>query len=150
MNETEVEEERRLCYVGITRARNRLYITNARMRMIYGNTVMYPQSRFISEIPEKLINRDMARQVRYQKPASSPVSSTPRPISTPLPTVAPKAAAPRPGVEWKAGDKAQHAKWGLGTVVEVRGSGDNQEVKVAFPGMGIRQLMIKFAPLTRV
>ncbi|MBP2655157.1 MAG: ATP-dependent helicase PcrA [Firmicutes bacterium] len=151
MSETEVEEERRLCYVGITRARSRLYITNARMRMIYGNTVMYPPSRFISEIPEKLLNRDMARQERYQKTTSSPVSTAQRPVSAPPRAGAqPAATPPRPGVEWKAGDKAQHAKWGLGTVVEVRGSGDNQEVKVAFPGMGIRQLMIKFAPLSRV
>jgi len=52
--------------------------------------------------------------------------------------------------DWRAGDKAQHGKWGIGTVVEVRGTGDDQELKIAFPGQGIRQLMVKFAPLNKV
>ncbi|MBP2649891.1 MAG: ATP-dependent helicase PcrA [Firmicutes bacterium] len=162
MSETEIEEERRLCYVGITRARTKLYLTNARMRTIYGNTVMYPPSRFIGELPEKLVERHLRQAVanKAQNPsyqtARRPVSAAPAPRSTAPASAAPAsatarpAATPRTGGDWKAGDKAQHAKWGLGTVVEVRGTGDNQEVKVAFPGMGIRQLMIKFAPLTRV
>ena len=156
MNESEIEEERRLCYVGITRARTKLYITNARMRTIYGNTVMYPPSRFISEIPENLVERHV-RQTFQAKSSNSMYGSATRPVSTPsrrpMPQAggsAPRAAVPRAGGEWKAGDKAQHAKWGLGTVVEVRGTGDQQEIKVAFPGMGIRQLMVQFAPLTRV
>jgi len=156
MNESEIEEERRLCYVGITRARTKLYITNARMRTIYGNTVMYPPSRFISEIPENLVERHV-RQTFQAKSSNSMYGSATRPVSTPsrrpMPQAggsAPRAAVPRAGGEWKAGDKAQHAKWGLGTVVEVRGTGDQQEIKVAFPGMGIRQLMVLFAPLTRV
>ncbi|HMM22508.1 MAG TPA: DNA helicase PcrA [Selenomonadales bacterium] len=148
MNETEVEEERRICYVGITRAQRRLYITNARMRTIYGNTVMYPPSRFLNELPEEVVEDYKIRKEplnRYSaalSPAPAPLraAGAQRPLGT---------EKPSGGADWKAGDKARHAKWGVGTVVEVRGNGDNQEVKVAFPGMGIRQLMVKFAPLAR-
>lgn len=143
MNETEVEEERRLCYVGITRAQRKLYITHARLRTIYGNTVMYPPSRFLNEIPECLVDKHIIKYDRYSQ-ALSPEPAPARPLSAPSP------AERRVVAEWKAGDKVEHAKWGTGTVVEVRGSGDGQEVKVAFPGMGIRQLMVKFAPLTRL
>lgn len=143
MSETEIEEERRLCYVGITRARRRLYITNARMRTIYGNTVMYPPSRFLTEIPRELLEEQVVKPDRY----SAALRPAPTPLRTPA---APPPARPAAAADWRAGDKAQHAKWGVGTVVEVRGEADNQEVKVAFPGLGIRQLMVKFAPLTKV
>jgi len=144
MNETEVEEERRLCYVGITRAQRKLFVTNARLRTIYGNSVMYLPSRFLKEIPEELVEKPVVKR----EPSSQgrmPMPSTIVPMS-PLP----QRAAPKPDADWKAGDKVEHSKWGTGTVVEVRGSGDSQEVKVAFPGLGIRQLMVKFAPLTKI
>jgi DNA helicase II / ATP-dependent DNA helicase PcrA len=144
MNETEVEEERRLCYVGITRARRKLFVSNARLRTIYGNSVMYPPSRFLKEIPEGLLDRAPARRAPGGQ-SRMPMPSTVVPM-TPLP----QRAEPKPSADWRAGDKVEHAKWGTGTVVEVRGSGDSQEVKVAFPGLGIRQLMVKFAPLTKL
>lgn len=158
MNETEVEEERRLCYVGITRAQRKLFITNARMRTIYGNTVMYPPSRFLGEIPDELVDKHNVKQnVKYdrysQALSPSPAPAAAKPLLPPLPTVMapkPSATASKQSAEWKAGDKVEHGKWGVGTVVEVRGSGDSQEVKVAFPGLGIRQLMLKFAPLNRI
>ncbi|MDR3560037.1 MAG: DNA helicase PcrA [Negativicutes bacterium] len=146
MNETEVEEERRLCYVGITRARQKLFVSNARIRTIYGNSVMYPPSRFLKEIPEELVDRPTVRREPSAQGRMPMPSTVVRPLS-PLPPSAPPRAA---SGDWKAGDKAEHTKWGVGTVVEVRGSGDSQEVKIAFPGMGIRQLMVQFAPLTRV
>ncbi len=145
MDDTEVEEERRLCYVGITRAQRRLFITNAKMRTIYGNTVMYPPSRFLQEIPETLVEKHNVKRDRYSQ-ALSPAPA-PSPLRTPA---APTLKADRPAGDWRAGDKVEHAKWGVGTIVEVRGEGDGQEVKVAFPGMGIRQLMAKFAPLKKV
>jgi DNA helicase-2/ATP-dependent DNA helicase PcrA len=143
MNDTEVEEERRLCYVGITRAQRRLFLTNAKLRTIYGNTVMYPPSRFLQEIPEALVEKHNVKRDRYS-PALSPA---PSPLRTPA---APTLKADKPAGDWRAGDKVEHAKWGVGTIVEVRGEGDGQEVKVAFPGMGIRQLMAKFAPLKKL
>ncbi|MDT8900226.1 DNA helicase PcrA [Anaeroselena agilis] len=145
MNDDEVEEERRLCYVGITRAQRKLFITNAKMRTIYGNTVMYPSSRFLQEIPEALVEKHNVKRDRYSQ-ALTP-APTPSPLRTP---VAPTLKTDRPAGNWRAGDKVEHAKWGVGTIVEVRGEGDGQEVKVAFPGMGIRQLMAKFAPLKKV
>lgn len=157
MNETELEEERRLCYVGITRARNKLYLSNARMRTIYGNTVMYPPSRFFDEIPRDLLEDAQPRPQTAVKPANTvmgrPLPNGGRPTalrpSVLQPTV--HVAQPaKPSENWRVGDKAQHTKWGVGTVVEVRGEGENQEVKIAFPGQGIRQLMTKFAPIAKV
>jgi DNA helicase-2/ATP-dependent DNA helicase PcrA len=143
MNDSEVEEERRLCYVGITRARRRLFLTNAKLRTIYGNTVMYPPSRFLQEIPETLVDKHSVVRDRY----SSALGPASKPLVTPA---APTFQSDKPAGDWRAGDKVEHAKWGVGTIVEVRGDGDSQEVKVAFPGMGIRQLMAKFAPLKKV
>jgi len=144
LSEREIEEERRLCYVGVTRARRKLFVTNARMRTIYGNTVMYPPSRFLGEIPEALMEKNTVRPPDRCRPAPNPA---PVPLRTPA---APAVKGGRPAADWRAGDKVEHAKWGVGTIVAVRGSGDGQEVKVAFPGRGIRQLMAKFAPLTKI
>ena len=144
MSETDLEEERRLCYVGITRARRKLFVSNARLRMLYGNSVMYPPSRFLSELPEALVDKQVVKREQHSQKLT-PMPSTVVPMA-PLPPP----AAKKPASDWKAGDKVEHNLWGVGTVVEVRGSGDSQEVKVAFPNMGIRQLMVKFAPLMRV
>lgn len=145
MSETELEEERRLCYVGITRAQRKLYLTNARMRTIYGNSVMYPPSRFLSEVPRELIEAHVPKNTMLAaSQKTSPVAERPRL------TLIQKDRPPVSSGDWKAGDKAQHAKWGIGTVVEVRGTGEEQELKIAFPGQGIRQLVVKFAPLNKV
>ena len=146
MNDNDVEEERRLCYVGITRAQRKLFITNARMRTIYGNTVMYPPSRFLQEIPETLVEKHIVKPSR-DRYSQALAPAAPPPLRT---AAAPTLKTDKPAGDWRAGDKVEHAKWGVGTVVEVRGAGDSQEVKVAFPGMGIRQLMAKFAPLKKV
>lgn len=168
MNDSEIEEERRICYVGITRARRKLYVTNARMRMIYGRTNMYPPSRFLQEIPADLVQREGARPPQsaqsqeratgsfgVQKPAFSwSASGAMTPPAAGLGAavvnrIVTTQAAAAGNAEWKAGDKAQHGKWGVGTVVEVRGTGESQELKIAFPGQGIKQLMTKFAPITK-
>ena len=107
---------------------------------------MYLPSRFLSEIPEELVDKHSERSERSSQTAGLG-KLLPKPgfeSAPPINTVAPKAT------DWKAGERVEHEKWGTGTVVEVRGTGDNQEVKVAFPGMGIRQLLTKFAPLTRI
>ena len=163
MDEEEIEEERRLCYVGITRAERNLYLTNARMRTLYGNTVYYPPSRFLQEIPAELVKkhrlevfrstpgRTDSSSSREQMAAERPKLTLVKPAS--LWQETPKSAAPSAGskhFDWKAGDKAQHAKWGIGTVVEVRGTGVDQEVKVAFPDQGIKLLMVQYAPIKRV
>ncbi|MBC8015403.1 MAG: DNA helicase PcrA [Sporomusaceae bacterium] len=158
MNESEVEEERRICYVGITRARRKLYMTNARMRTIYGRTQMFPLSRFLDEIPGSMVEKYTGRQNHYGFASNGSKSTIVAPpslssvVQSPLRAPAPKAVEPRqqPGGDWKVADRAQHSKWGVGTVVEVRGSGSSQELKIAFPGQGIKVVVASMAPITKV
>ena len=141
-----------MCYVGLPAPASKLFVTNARLRTIYGNTVMFPPSRFLQEIPEELIEKQVVQQIVKQDRYSQALRSGDQSDRKVLCRLEKEpAAAERPAIsDWKAGDKVEHAKWGGGTVVEVRGEGDSLEVKVAFPGMGIRQLMVKFAPLNRI
>ncbi|WP_079504427.1 DNA helicase PcrA [Mesobacillus jeotgali] len=152
MEEDEMEEERRLAYVGITRAEEQLYITNAQMRTLFGRTNMNPESRFIKEIPAELIE-DAVPKVRKPSPMSGG-----RPAVSGRPSMPTRGAVTRPvaaasggeGIEWKVGDKAQHGKWGTGTVVSVKGSGEGTELDIAFPSpTGIKRLLAKFAPITK-
>ena len=159
MDETEIEEERRLCYVGITRAKEKLFLSSTKMRTIYGNTVTYPPSRFLQEIPARLV-KTIKRQERFsalenfkqvsekysarlQKPASTfnPHSFMPQ---------KPAAAAGGTGTRFNTGDKVSHSKWGEGMVVSVKDSPDGQEVKVAFAGAGVRSLLTKYAVLKKL
>ncbi len=152
MEEDEMEEERRLAYVGITRAEEELFITNAQMRTLFGRTNMNPESRFIKEIPADLIE-DAVPRVRKPSPMSGG-----RPASSARPSMPARGAVSRPvaaasggeGVDWKVGDKAQHGKWGTGTIVSVKGSGEGMELDIAFPSpTGIKRLLAKFAPITK-
>lgn len=149
LNEEEIEEERRICYVGITRARRKLFLTNARMRNIFGKSTMFPPSRFLNELPASVVEEQAGRINRYDFSAPAAMVKTPvhQPVSSP---VSVGTAANMERNDWRAGDKAQHKKFGVGTVVEVRGIGDNQELKIAFPGNGVKSLAVKFAPLVKV
>ncbi|RDI36701.1 DNA helicase PcrA [Falsibacillus pallidus] len=156
MEEEEMEEERRLAYVGITRAEEQLFITNAQMRTLYGRTSMNPVSRFIGEIPEDLME-DMAAEAKQQQRKASPFGSSgfsgrtqnrmqPRkPVSRPVPNTTGANA-----VGWNVGDKAEHKKWGVGTVVSVKGEGEGVELDIAFPSpIGVKRLLAKFAPVEK-
>lgn len=160
MEEDEMEEERRLAYVGITRAEEELFITNAQMRTLFGRTNMNPESRFIKEIPADLVE-DAVPKVRRPAPTSggrpAPASGG-RPAASARPSMPTRGAVSRPvaaasggeGIDWKVGDKAQHGKWGTGTVVSVKGSGEGTELDIAFPSpTGIKRLLAKFAPITK-
>jgi DNA helicase II / ATP-dependent DNA helicase PcrA len=150
MEEDEMEEERRLAYVGITRAEEQLYLTNAQMRTLFGQTKMNPVSRFIQEIPAELLDDVMAEKksafTPFGKSAKAPTRPAPRkPVSRPVQTT-----TGGESVAWQVGDKAQHKKWGTGTVVSVKGSGDSVELDIAFPSpMGIKRLLAKFAPIEK-
>jgi len=158
MNDAEVEEERRICYVGITRARRKLYMTNARMRTIYGRTQMFPLSRFLSEIPVELVEKYTGRQNHYgfasngSKAVIVPPPSVSSVVQSPLRAPAPRAVEPKTqgNNAWRVADRAQHAKWGVGTVVEVRGDGARQELKIAFPGQGIKLVVASMAPIVKM
>ena len=165
MEEAEMEEERRLAYVGITRAEKSLFITNAQMRTLFGRTNMNPASRFIAEIPEDLIE-GVEPEKRMNTPFNSgggrsfggsgssfgqakstfSTPTTPRkPVMRPV-----SAASGGEDVGWKVGDKAEHGKWGIGTVVSVKGQGEGTELDIAFPSpVGIKRLLAKFAPIKK-
>lgn len=160
MDETEIEEERRLCYVGITRAKEKLFLSSTKMRTIYGNTVTYPPSRFLQEIPARLV-KTIKRQERFSalenfKQVSEKYSARPqKPASTfnphsfmPQKTAA--AAGGTAGTRFNTGDRVSHSKWGEGMVVSVKDSPDGQEVKVAFAGAGVRSLLTKYAVLKKL
>ncbi|HZG59727.1 MAG TPA: DNA helicase PcrA [Anoxybacillus sp.] len=142
-DEAEMEEERRLAYVGITRAEEELFLTSAQMRTLFGRTSINPVSRFISEIPDELIE-NLNETMRKNSPFTARQQTR---------TMVRPAARATGGevIDWRVGDKAEHKKWGIGTVVSVRGEGDDKELDIAFPSpIGIKRLLAKFAPITKV
>lgn len=161
MEEAEMEEERRLAYVGITRAEQSLYLTNAQMRTLFGRTNMNPASRFISEIPEDLLEgvEPEVRQTPFSGSRSfgggssfgARGSSFGSPAAPRKPVMRPvSAASGGDDIGWKVGDKAAHGKWGVGTVVSVKGQGEGTELDIAFPSpVGIKRLLAKFAPIKK-
>jgi DNA helicase II / ATP-dependent DNA helicase PcrA len=163
MEEAEMEEERRLAYVGITRAEQTLFLTNAQMRTLFGRTSMNPASRFIREIPEELlegVEKEERRNTSFGSTRGgtsfgrSTAGSTGTSFGTPVtrkPVMRPIAASTGGDtIGWKVGDKAEHGKWGIGTVVSVKGEGEGTELDIAFPSpTGIKRLLAKFAPITK-
>ncbi|MCJ7840988.1 DNA helicase PcrA [Lederbergia sp. NSJ-179] len=147
MEEEEMEEERRIAYVGITRAEEELYLTNAQMRTLFGRTNMNPVSRFIAEIPEELLENanEQEKQRRISFESKSARQERRKPVTRSMPTSNSTTA------EWKVGDKAEHKKWGIGTVVSVKGDSDSMELDIAFPSpIGIKRLLAQFAPIQKV
>lgn len=141
-DEDEMEEERRLAYVGITRAEEELFLTSAQMRTLFGYTNMNAVSRFIREIPEELVER-VSKRTAWASAAAGK-QTTVRKITT-------ASSTGGEAIVWKVGDKVEHKKWGIGTVVSVRGEGDDKELDIAFPSpIGIKRLLAKFAPITKV
>lgn len=152
MDEEEIEEERRLCYVGITRAERNLFMSNAKMRTIYGHTVSYPPSRFLQEVPRGLLHiykRPVVERKRFEQTVAAPSRSvTANWFLSDKTSFMPKENSA--SCEFKAGDKVAHSKWGNGTVVSVKSTSDGQEVMVAFAGGGIRSLLTKYAVLKKL
>ncbi|WP_338779720.1 DNA helicase PcrA [Metabacillus sp. FJAT-52054] len=148
MEEGEMEEERRLAYVGITRAEEELYLTNAQMRTLFGRTNMNPESRFIAEIPEELLEN----LNESKKTMTTPFGNTKRDRQRMAQVQRPvKASTGGEGFDWGVGDKAEHKKWGVGTVVSVKGEGDSKELDIAFPSpVGIKRLLAAFAPIKKM
>jgi ATP-dependent DNA helicase UvrD/PcrA len=139
-DERELAEERRLAYVGITRAEQRLYLTRAVARTWWGRPAYHKQSRFLSEIPEALIEwrRDASAAAQ---PASERLARRPG-VQTlgnrPVPSLSP-------------GDRVNHDSYGLGTVLSVEGRGDDPEAKIDFGGdYGIKHLVLRYAPIEKL
>lgn len=151
MDEEEIEEERRLCYVGITRAEKYLFMSNARIRTIHGYTKPSLPSRFLQEVPRGLLHIYKRPVVQRQAPREERRSdnrSTANWFLQPKSSFIPKENSS--GSSFTAGDKVSHSKWGTGTVVSVKNTEDGQEVKVAFAGAGIRSLLTKYAVLKKL
>ncbi|WP_214484577.1 DNA helicase PcrA [Bacillus sp. SM2101] len=141
--EAEMEEERRLAYVGITRAEKELHLSNAEMRTLFGRTTMNSESRFIGEIPEELLD-----VIADNQKQNTPFTSRSSVSKTSFKSVAKSTGGDT--IEWQVGDKASHKKWGTGTVVSVKGEGEGKELDIAFPSpTGIKRLLAKFAPITK-
>ena len=145
MNPEEIEEERRLAYVGITRAEKELYISNATTRTVFGRTSSYLPSRFIDEIPEELVDglrakRKVPDDIKRHVPQHMSVTS--RPVTKPI--VRNEVIA-----DWKIGDTAIHSKWGDGKVINVAGEGAGMKLTIEFPTQGVRVVMAKFAPVKK-
>lgn len=145
----ELEEERRLAYVGITRAAERLYLSHAWCRSLWGQTQFNPPSRFLKEVPEMLVKaveggRRMANAGSGTHAARERVvDSALRARRRPLP------AQGALGLGLRSGDSVVHAKWGEGVVIDVSGHGDGVEASVRFPSVGEKRLLLSMAPLKR-
>jgi DNA helicase-2/ATP-dependent DNA helicase PcrA len=165
----ELEEERRLAYVGITRARERLYLTNAWSRTLFGATSYNLPSRFLKEVPEELVSvapaqgrASAARSLPAGWGDASPAFGAGRssfnarphpPVSFDRqPTPAERLAGRQRGaldLGLTPGDEVVHRQWGRGTVAAVSGQGERAMAEVDFPGLGRKRLLLRYAPLTR-
>jgi DNA helicase-2/ATP-dependent DNA helicase PcrA len=147
-DERELQEERRLAYVGITRARQRLYLSRAHLRSAWGQTAYNPPSRFLEEVPDGLIDwRRSESSIAAPPPALSTVTS--RLIGTPRGRTAGPGLRPIPALE--IGDRVNHDAFGLGVVTSTRGAGDSMQAEVDFgTGTGSKWLLLRYAPLEKV
>lgn len=149
MDPAQVEEERRLAYVGITRAERQLYVTNAVTRTMYGRISAYMPSRFLAEIPPQFMEDYHRKSAMPQSrttavPGKQRVSILSKPVASSLPK---KNAVTD---TFAKGDKVRHKIWGIGTVLDVIGEGPNMQMKIQFPTKGVRQVVVKYAPLEKV
>ncbi len=135
-----LEEERRLMYVAITRARRRLYLTHAGMRMLHGQMRYGLASRFLEEIPENLVRSLSIRAARPQIAAREPVA-----LYDPRPVTQREANLP-----YKVGTRVSHPKYGEGVVAAYQGQGPDTEIKVTFPKLGEKVFILEYARLSQV
>ena len=170
-DEDELEEERRLAYVGITRAEKILYLTNANSRLLYGRTNYNQPTRFLREISSDLLNyQGLARPANSSFKVSYTNSDTnkfgqgmslaqalqerkrqaaPSSISTDSLPFGKSNQPSKIDVAWAIGDIAHHKKWGDGTVLAVSGSGNSQELKINFPEVGLKKVLASIAPIEK-
>ncbi len=175
---SEIEEERRLCYVGITRAKEKLYITNARTRMLYGNTSLTRPSRFINEIPEELVDSNLnapqqtfyggfssqGRFGGYSGGASSSNTGFKRPVAdTETKSTAVAGGFSRGGfsqstakkseavnIDYKTGDTVEHKTFGRGLIIGAKSVGGDMVLEIAFDDYGTKKIMAKMAKMKKV
>lgn len=163
MEEDGIEEERRLCYVGITRAMKKLYFTYAKQRTLYGKTEARMVSRFINEVPEEYLDIEVKRQSGFNAlySASSPTKTSKlpsfsfakvatNPTSIPGVTRGSQMVSSSVNADIKKGDRVSHKKFGTGLVMSVANMGDDIQYEISFDNIGTRHLMASFAKLTKL
>jgi DNA helicase-2/ATP-dependent DNA helicase PcrA len=138
-----LEEERRLMYVAITRARRRLYLTFAQTRMLHGQTRYHIQSRFVDEVPKELVQWLSAKRRRSVDLDESEWGSSTA-VAAPART-APHATPPAPS--WRVGQSVRHAKFGVGVIIDAEGRGHDARVQVNFRDAGVKWLALDYAKL---
>ncbi len=131
----QLEEERRLCYVGMTRAKLRLYLTHANSRALFSGRQYNPPSRFISELPENIITR-------------LPVSAAKAARFLAKPAAKANAAAQEPEQTYSVGDNVVHPKFGKGKILVAKAAGNDTLLQVQFVTAGVKYLMAAYANLT--
>ncbi len=153
----ELEEERRLCYVGITRAEQRLYLCHAWSRMMFGSTDYRPPSRFLDEIPAELmmvIGDEERRGKGLGRHRDAVVAAAMRhqrsPVGGPPVSGSPAGARGADQIGLHVGDDVTHERFGEGVILDIEGSGDKAEAIVRFRDVGEKRLLLVWAPLTRV
>lgn len=151
-NDDDLEEERRLCYVAVTRAEQHLIITNAKCRTIYGKTNNTIPSLFIKEMGDAIEKKQVERQVRTE--VRTEVRQKPEEeLFRIWDYTVPKASKPKPkmvdnsSLDVKLGDKVRHKKWGEGMVVQVKEMEGDKELSISFDGQGIKRLRLSIAPI---
>jgi DNA helicase-2/ATP-dependent DNA helicase PcrA len=160
----ELEEERRLAYVGITRAMQRLYLTNAWSRMLHGTTQYNPPSRFLDEIPAELVEeRGGSRMLRGRRERGddtagrtfggsgrSPEAGRDHIVEQAISAGRGPTPSGAEAIGLKVGDDVRHNQWGEGVVIDIEGSGDKAEASVHFPSVGEKRLLLSWAPLEKI
>ncbi|ROR90158.1 DNA helicase PcrA [Nocardioides aurantiacus] len=157
-DKVELEEERRLAYVGLTRARERLYVSRAVVRSAWGAPQHNPASRFVDELPVDLVDwrRTEAAMTSWNRPQLGFGSRRAAPPQRQFGTVtakrdaAQKAKASRPVPSLDPGDRVQHDSFGLGTVIALEGAGDNAVASVDFGTEGVKRLLLRYAPVEKL
>ncbi|MEH3032979.1 MAG: DNA helicase PcrA [Aeromicrobium erythreum] len=147
----ELEEERRLAYVGITRARSRLYVTRAASRSAWGAPSYNPGSRFLDELPEHLV--DWRREAQPASSWTRSMTATARSTSAPAfrsQAVAARSKSKREVPSLEPGDRVTHDSFGLGTVVALESTGDNAVASIDFGSAGVKRLLLRYAPVTKL
>ncbi len=172
-DQDELEEERRLAYVGITRAEECLFLTNANTRTLFGKSSYNRPTRFLKEMSENLLSfqglarpahasfgvtfsqqgqrqfgtgMSLSEAIQSRKSMAQPARVALKP--TPLP-FGPNAATSKQAIDWQVGDIAHHKKWGAGTVLEVKGSGKTMELTISFLDVGLKKLLASVAPIEK-
>ncbi len=155
-DENELEEERRLCYVGITRAKEKLYLTNTFTRTLFGNTTYNKMSRFMKEIPPELVEGNEKRETVASKGSANKAAgtggtgsfNTPSSFRTATFTDVskPKAATSN----YNVGDQVEHKKFGVGVITKIEKENDDFKLEIHFKGAGMKRLMAAFANLSKI